>query len=532
MRIDPGGIARRVEPQSRTKLAIQQQQRLVGKLHDAQRGPPGKPMCRRDHCHDVDGIEELAAHAGAAGRHNRQVDVAVVKLSVLICAAAFKQADFDARMTPQIAHQEWGKKILDHLWGGADAQRSHLPAFKSTRPLADQVGIRQQAATAPEQVLSRRCQPDAPADAIEELQVQFVLQRADLPRRRRLRQVQPLGGAREPAVVDDGNESAQVAELHPKAFPNFIKDDAANELDTSRMNSLWLSAIFGRPRSGAAANYQSREYPEGDEFMNRIPIAVGLFAMSAAGLSFSSFIPAKGFASTAAEIQVMSADVLRPALINLVAEFERSTKHKVTIIFATTGVVRNSVQAGEVGDVAIMQRPAINELAQQGEIVAGSIVDLGHSAVGVGVRAGAPKPDITSVDGFKRALLAAKSIGYTDPKKGGGSGVYFALLLERLGVAEAVKSKTKYPRTGQSATELIAEGEVDFGIAQPMEILAKPEIELVGVLPSELQDPKLFVFSAGVLQGAKEPEAARALIQFLSGPAAAAVIKANGIDPG
>jgi len=266
--------------------------------------------------------------------------------------------------------------------------------------------------------------------------------------------------------------------------------------------------------------------------MNKILAAMGIVLMPVAGLALSSFIPAKSVMANAVEIKVLSADVLTPVLKSLVSEFEHTTNHKVTLVLATTGVVSDRVQSGEVADVAIMQRPALGKLAEQGRIVAASMTDLGRSSVAVGVRAGAPKPDLTSVEAFKRALLAAKLIGYMDPGRGGGSGVYFAKLVERLGLADQLKPKTRYPQPGHSAADLIAEGEIDFGIAQPMEILARPGIELVGSLPPELQNFGLFVFSAGILQNAREPEAARALIQFFSGAVAAAAIKAKGMDPG
>ncbi|HEY6862933.1 MAG TPA: substrate-binding domain-containing protein [Burkholderiales bacterium] len=234
----------------------------------------------------------------------------------------------------------------------------------------------------------------------------------------------------------------------------------------------------------------------------------------------------------AAALKLLSADVLTPVLTALVREFERTTQRRVTLALATTGVVRDRVRAGETADVAIMQRPSMAMLAFDGRIVGDTIVDLGRSSVGVGVRAGAPRPDLGSVEGFKRSLLAAKSIGYTDPRKGGGSGAYFAALLEKLGLAGRLQPKTRYPGPGHSAADLIAEGGIDFGIAQPMEILARTGIELAGVLPAELQDPELFVFSAGVLKRSQEPAAAKSLIAFLSGPAARAAIRRNGMDPG
>jgi molybdate transport system substrate-binding protein len=230
-------------------------------------------------------------------------------------------------------------------------------------------------------------------------------------------------------------------------------------------------------------------------------------------------------------LKLLSADLLTPVMSALVAEFERTTKYKVALLLATTGEVTQRVHAGESADVAIMQRPAMKRLAQEGKIIDSTIVDLGRSCVGVGVRAGAPKPDLTSVEGFIRSLMLAKTIGYTDPKRGGGSGVYFAKLLERLGLAEQLKSKIRYPRSGNSAADHIAEGEIDFGIAQPMEILAKREIELAGVLPRELQDPELFVYSAGILRESEQPAAAKSLIQSFSGAAAAVIIRSNGLDP-
>jgi len=263
--------------------------------------------------------------------------------------------------------------------------------------------------------------------------------------------------------------------------------------------------------------------------MNKTLAAMGL---AVAGLSLSSFIQAKNVMANAVEIRVLSADVLTPVLKSLVSEFERTTNNKVTLLLGTTGAVRDRVQSGEVADLAIMQRPALSKLAEQGKIVAASITNVGRSSVAVGVRMGAPKPDLSSVEAFKRALLSARLIGSADPSKGGGSAVYFAKLVERLGLDDQLKLKMRYAQPGHSAADLIAEGEVDFGIAQPMEILAKPGIELAGSLPPELQSPELFVFSAGILQNAREPEAARALIRFFSGMVAATAIRAKGMDPG
>jgi molybdate transport system substrate-binding protein len=252
----------------------------------------------------------------------------------------------------------------------------------------------------------------------------------------------------------------------------------------------------------------------------------------AVGLSLVSLGPSSGFETHAAEVKVLSADVLMPVLTGLVGDFERTTKIRTTLLLGTTGAVRDLVQSGEDADVTIMQRPALHNLAEHGLILSASIRDIGRSSVAVGVRAGAPKPGIGSVEDFKRAVLRATLIGSADPGKGGGSAVYFARLIESLGLAGQVNPKMRYPKPGHSAADLIAEGEVDFGIAQPMEILAKSGIELVGQLPAKLQDRELFIFSAGILRKSVRPEAAQAFIEFLSAPAAAGMIRAKGMDAG
>ncbi len=173
----------------------------------------------------------------------------------------------------------------------------------------------------------------------------------------------------------------------------------------------------------------------------------------------------------------------------------------------------------------------MDELLAQGRIAAGSIVDVARSAVGVAVRRGAPRPDISSVERFANALRAAQSIAYPDPKRGGATGVFFTRVLARLGLTEEMEPKTRFPAVGQFAVDRVASGEVQMAISQPMEILAQPGVDFVGLLPSELQDLPNFVFSAGVLEAATQPSAASALIRFLSGPTAASLLTAKGMNP-
>jgi molybdate transport system substrate-binding protein len=236
--------------------------------------------------------------------------------------------------------------------------------------------------------------------------------------------------------------------------------------------------------------------------------------------------------AVAAEIKVLSSNVFTGVLDEIGTSFERSAGHKLTIVYATAGMIRNRVQAGEIGDVTILPRPMMDEILRQGRIASGSIVDVARSAVGVAVRSGAPKPDISSVDAFKRSILAASSVSYPDPKRGGATGVLSTRILQQLGMTDELKSKTKFPPVGQFAVDVVARGDAEIAIAQPMEVLNQPGVRLVGLLPPQLQDTPNFTFCAGILALAKETEAAKALIQFLTGPAAASVLKAKGMSPG
>jgi molybdate transport system substrate-binding protein len=231
----------------------------------------------------------------------------------------------------------------------------------------------------------------------------------------------------------------------------------------------------------------------------------------------------------AAEVTLLSAEVMKPALAELGAEFERMTGHKLTISYDSAGAVRNRVQGGEIVDVAIIQKPAVEALSERGKIARGSIVTLARSGVAVAVRKGAPKPDISSVDALKRSLLAAKSVAYPDPTRGAASGVLFRGVIERLGIAQEVNAKAKFMKT--TLPDFAAQDEAEIAITQPMEILAEPSYDLVGWLPEELQDREGFTWAAGAPTSSTSAETGRALIQFLSSPTAAAIIKKRGMEP-
>jgi molybdate transport system substrate-binding protein len=235
--------------------------------------------------------------------------------------------------------------------------------------------------------------------------------------------------------------------------------------------------------------------------------------------------------ANAAEIKLLSAVAMRAAIDDLVPGFERESGHKVAITYATAGVARERIQGGEAVDLAILPRPAMDPLVKQGKIDSGTVAAFARSTVSVAVRAGAPKPDIGTVEAFKRAMLAAKSVSYADPAKGGGSGIHFAAVVERLGIVEDMRPKTKLV-PGDESVQLVARGDAEIAVVNTPVILREPGVDLVGPLPANLQNTVDFVFFVGVGANATEPDAAKALIKYLLAPNAARVIKAKGLEPG
>jgi molybdate transport system substrate-binding protein len=232
--------------------------------------------------------------------------------------------------------------------------------------------------------------------------------------------------------------------------------------------------------------------------------------------------------AAAAEIKVLTAGAFKQVLLVLVPDFEKQTGHKVILENDTVGALTKRIEGGEAFDLAVLTPAAVNDLSTKGKFVAGSRTNLGRVGVGVVVKEGAPKPDISSVDAFKKTLLAAKSVAYIDPAAGGSSGIYVAGLLDKLGVAADVKPKAKLI-PGGAVAEHIARGEAEIGIHQISEILPVKGITLVGPLPADIQN--YTVYAAGLGANGKESEAAKALLKTLSGPAAADVLKSKGMEP-
>ena len=226
-----------------------------------------------------------------------------------------------------------------------------------------------------------------------------------------------------------------------------------------------------------------------------------------------------------AEFTVMASAAFKEAYLELVPEFERATGHRVATIWTPSAQMMSRLKGGEIVDLVILAADAIDELIELGKLAAGSRVDLARSGVAAAVRAGAPRPDISSGEALKRAVLAAKSLVYSH----GPSGVYLAGLFERMGIAEQLKPKVKLVQ-GEPAGAVVARGEAEIGFQQMSELLPVPGIDIVGPLSADVQ--RITVFSIGLHVSAKAPDAARALVKFMTAPAAAPVIRRKGMEPG
>jgi molybdate transport system substrate-binding protein len=230
--------------------------------------------------------------------------------------------------------------------------------------------------------------------------------------------------------------------------------------------------------------------------------------------------------ANAVEIAVLSTQATEHAYRELVRQFEKAAGHTVKTTLTGTLDVKKRIAGGEPFDLLIMASPDIDIFIQSGTLVPGSRVDLAKSGVGMGVRAGAPKPDISSTEALKRTLLAAKSIGYST----GPSGNYILDLFERLGLADQIKPKLKQTPSGVFVGTIVANGEVELGFQQVSEMAHFAGVDYVGPLPAELQ--KITIFSSGIAAGAKQAEAARALVKFITSPDSREAFKKRGMEPG
>jgi molybdate transport system substrate-binding protein len=236
-----------------------------------------------------------------------------------------------------------------------------------------------------------------------------------------------------------------------------------------------------------------------------------------------------GVVARAAEMKVLSSISMQSIMEDLGPKFERATGHKLAITFDSVGGVVKRVQSGESADVVVNARQGIEPLVADGKTAVENVIVVAHSFVGAAVRKGAPHPDISSPDALKRTLLAAKSVTYSNPAFGGVSGVQVVKVFERRGIADEMKRKTVFlPKPGPVAG-LVANGEAELALQHVAELLPVPGIDVIGPLPSTLQEA--IVMWAAIMRSTKDAEASTALVHFLRTPEAAAVIKAKGMEP-
>jgi molybdate transport system substrate-binding protein len=250
---------------------------------------------------------------------------------------------------------------------------------------------------------------------------------------------------------------------------------------------------------------------------------------NAAGVNFAPGSRLAGQAgwAGAADLKVLTTPALTEVWHELAPKFE-ATGHKLTVIYAPSGAIAKRVTDGEAADLLVSTPAGIDGLIKAGKVTDGTNTPLASSGMGVAVLKGAPKPDISTPEAFKRALLAAKAVAYTDPASGGASGAHMAKVLERLGIAGEVNAKAKLGR-GIPVATFVVKGEADIAIQQLPELLHVEGAEVVGPLPGDLQN--VTTFAAGIPASSSNADAAKALIRFLQTPESAAVIKKHGLDP-
>lgn len=232
-----------------------------------------------------------------------------------------------------------------------------------------------------------------------------------------------------------------------------------------------------------------------------------------------------GAVAQAADIQLISSLAMREAVSELAPAFEAASGHKVRLLWAGSAAITKRIGEGEIADVVIAPASNIDKLLADGRL-AGARIDIAKSGIGAAVRAGMPKPDISSAEALKNAVLAAKSVAYST----GPSGVYLADLFRKMGIADQIRGKVTQTPTGIQIGEVVARGEVELGFQQISELLHVKGISYLGPLPGEIQH--MTVFSAGVHKAAPQPDAAAALLRFFTSPAAAPFIRKSGMEPG
>ncbi len=229
-------------------------------------------------------------------------------------------------------------------------------------------------------------------------------------------------------------------------------------------------------------------------------------------------------------MKVFSAIAVQGVVEQLVPAFKRAHGCKLDFTWATAPLLLKRLQSGEKADALILNRAVTDTLLASGDIVAGSDVVIASSATAIAVKAGAPKPDISTPEALKRALLDARAISYTHPAAGGASGIYFAKLIDRMGIADEINARTKFPPPSGYSGMFLPTGEVDLAVQQVPELLQVPGIDIIGPLPGDLH--MVTVFVAGIPTDSTRPVLAKALIESLRTEEAKALFRAKGLEPG
>jgi molybdate transport system substrate-binding protein len=227
----------------------------------------------------------------------------------------------------------------------------------------------------------------------------------------------------------------------------------------------------------------------------------------------------------AADITLLASTGVSSMMKVVLADFEKKTGHNIKVSYDTSNLLMKRIQAGESVDLVILTAPLIDELTQSGKLTSGSRVDLAKSGIGVAIQSGKVKPDISTPEGLKKALLESNSVAYTAT---GASGIYFSKVIDQLGIGEQVRAKAKTPAGGIIA-EIVAKGDAEMGVQMISELTGVRGTQLVGPLPGNLQ--MFTVFSAGVMKDAKDPKVVQSLIKFLTTSESIAVYKQQGMEP-
>jgi len=229
----------------------------------------------------------------------------------------------------------------------------------------------------------------------------------------------------------------------------------------------------------------------------------------------------------AAEVKVLASTAIKSSLELLAPQFETASGHKLAITYGASARLVPEIEKGRAFDLAILSATVTDALIEKGALLAATRIDIARSGAGVAVRSGAPPPDIGTVDAFRRTLLAAKSLGYSET---GAGGQFLMTMFQHLSIADEMKPKLRLAQPNKPSLQSLADGEIDLGIPQISEALAFPGVDLIGPLPAELQ--VYTVLPAAVGAKAASPDAAKSLIQFLTARAAIALLKAKGLEPG